>query len=147
MGNLDEGIQVRQTSRRDVVLLSTIEPKNINEAYEDLHWNKAMQEDIEQIERSGTWELVSRPKDENFIGTKWIYINKMKEEGEIVRNNSILVCKGYAQVEGVDFNETFSPVSQMEAIRMFFSYSCFKNFKVYYQMHVKSTFLKRDLHE
>ena len=42
MGNLDEGIQVRQTSRRDAVLLSTIEPKNINEAYEDLHWNKAM---------------------------------------------------------------------------------------------------------
>ena len=72
MGNLDEGIQVRQTSRRDAALLSTIEPKNINEAYEDLHWNKAMQEEIEQIERSGTWELVSRPKDKNFIGTKWI---------------------------------------------------------------------------
>ena len=56
----------------------------------------------------------------------------MNEEGEIVRNNSILVCKGYARVEGVDFNETFSPISRMEAIRMFFSYSCFKNFKVYY---------------
>ena len=56
----------------------------------------------------------------------------MNEEGEIVRNNSILVCKGYAQVEGVDFNETFPPVSRMEAMRMFFSYSCLKKFKVYY---------------
>ena len=42
MGNLDEGIQVRQTSRRDMALLSRIEPKNINEAYEYLHWNKTM---------------------------------------------------------------------------------------------------------
>ena len=115
-----------------MALLPTIEPKNINEAYEDLHWNKAMQEEIEQSEKSGTWELVSRPKNKNFIQTKWIYINKMNEEGEIVRNKSILVCKGYAQVEGVDFNEKFSPVSRMEAIRMLFSYSCFKNFKAYY---------------
>ena len=56
----------------------------------------------------------------------------MNEEGEIVRNKSILVCKGYAQVEGVELNENVSPISRMEATRMFFSYSSFKNFKVYY---------------
>jgi hypothetical protein len=57
-----------------------------------------------------------------------------------------LVCKGYAQVEGQDFDETFAPMARLESIRMFFAYSCHKNFKVY-QMDVKSTFLNGDLEE
>jgi hypothetical protein len=57
-----------------------------------------------------------------------------------------LVCKGYAQVEGQDFDETFAPVARLEAIRMFLAYACHKNFKVY-QMDVKSTFLNGDLEE
>jgi hypothetical protein len=57
-----------------------------------------------------------------------------------------LVCKGYAQVEGQDFDETFALVARLEAIIMFLVYSCHKNFKVY-QMDVKSTFLNGDLEE
>ena len=55
------------------------------------------------------------------------------------RNKASLVCKGYAQVEGVDFEETFAPVAILEAIRMFLAFACYKDFKVY-QMDVKSTF-------
>jgi hypothetical protein len=50
-----------------------------------------------------------------------------------------LVCKGYAQVEGIDFEETFAPVARMEAIRLILAYACSKNIKVY-QMDVKSYF-------
>jgi hypothetical protein len=57
-----------------------------------------------------------------------------------------LVCKGYAQVEGQDFDENFTPVARLEAIRMFLAYSFQNNFKVY-QMDVKSTFLNEDLEE
>jgi hypothetical protein len=57
-----------------------------------------------------------------------------------------LVCKGYAQVEGVYFEETFSPVSRMEAIKMILAYACSKRIKVY-QMDVKSTFLNGELEE
>jgi hypothetical protein len=57
-----------------------------------------------------------------------------------------LVCKGYTQVEGIDFEETFSPVSRMEAIRLILAYACSKNIKVY-QMDVKSTFLNGELEE
>jgi hypothetical protein len=70
----------------------------------------------------------------------------MNEKGEFVRNKYRLVCKGYPQVEGQDFDETFAPVARLEAIRIFLSYSCHKNFKVY-QMDVKSTFLNEDLEE
>ena len=57
-----------------------------------------------------------------------------------------LVCKGYAQIEGLDFDETFAPVVRLEAIKMFLAYACHKRFKVY-QMDVKSTFLNGDLSE
>ena len=70
----------------------------------------------------------------------------MNEEGHIVRNKARLVYKGYAQIEGQDFDETFAPMERMEAIRMFLAYACLKKFKIY-QMDVKSTFLNGDLEE
>ena len=129
-----------------MALLSTIEPKNFKEAYEDENWNKAMQEEVTQIKKTGTWELVCHPKDKNINGTKWIFRNKLNENGEVIRNKARLVCKGYAQVEGIDFDETFAPVARMEAIRMFPAYSCFNNFKVY-QIDVKSAILTGELNE
>jgi hypothetical protein len=53
------------------------------------------------------------------VGTKWIFKNKVNEDDQIIRNKSRLVCKGYAQVEGIDFEETFSLVAGLEAIKMF----------------------------
>ena len=70
----------------------------------------------------------------------------MNEEGKVIRNKARVVCKGYSQIEGVDFEETFAPVARMEAIRMFLAFSCSKGFKIY-QMDVKSTFLNGELKE
>jgi hypothetical protein len=103
-----------------------------------------MDEELDQIEKNDTWELVPRPKDKNVIDTKWVYRNKLNEDGQVTRNKARLVCKGYAQVEGIDFEETFSLVSRMEAIRLLLAYACSKNIKVY-QMDVKSTFLNGNL--
>eukprot|EP00253_Pinus_taeda_P030846 PITA_30846 len=90
--------------------------------------------------------LVPRPKDKNVIGTKWIFKNKLNENGEVVRNKARLVCKGYAQQEGIDFELNFAPVARLEAIRMFLALSSFQKFKVF-QMYVKSAFLNGDLEE
>jgi hypothetical protein len=57
-----------------------------------------------------------------------------------------LVCSGYAHIEGINFEETFSPVARMEAIRLLLDYACFNNVKVY-QMDVKSSFLNGELEE
>ena len=105
-----------------------------------------MNEELDQIEKNDTWELVPRPENKNVIGSKWVYKNKMDEQGNIVRNKARLVCKGYAQIEGLDFDETFAPVARLEAIRMFLASACHKQFKVY-QMDVKSAFLNGDLNE
>jgi hypothetical protein len=66
-----------------------------------------MEEELNQIEKNETWELVPRPKDKNVIGTKWVFRNKLNEDGKVIRNKEILVCKGYAQVEGIDFKKPF----------------------------------------
>ena len=105
-----------------------------------------MDEELDQIEKNDTWELVPRPHDKNVIGTKWIFKNKLNENGEVIRNKERLFCKGYAQQEGIYFEETFTPVSRIEAIRMFLALSSFQKFIVY-QMDVKSTFLNGDLEE
>ena len=58
---------------------------------------------MDQIEKNQTWELVLRPANKNFVGTKWVFKNKFNEDGKEIRNKERLVCKGYAQVEGIDF--------------------------------------------
>ena len=123
-----------------------IEPKNFNEASEDKNWITTMNEELDQIEKNDTWELVPRPANKNVIGTKWVFKNKLNEKRQIVRNKARLVCKGYAQIEGKYFDETFAPVARMDAIRMFLAYACHKNFKVYH-MDIKSTFNNGDLEE
>jgi hypothetical protein len=105
-----------------------------------------MDEELDQIEKNDTWELVPRPKNKNVIGTKWVFRNKLNGDGQVTRNKDILVCKGYAHIEGIDFEETFSPVARMEAICLLLAYACSKNVKVY-QMDVKSSFLNGELEE
>jgi hypothetical protein len=103
-----------------------------------------MDEELDQIEKNDSWELVPRPKNKNVIGTKWVFRNKLNEDGQVTRNKSRLVCKGYAQVEGIDFEGTFTPISRMEAIYFLLVYACYKNIKMY-QMDVKTTVLNREL--
>ena len=63
------------------------------------------------------------------------------EHGHVTRNKAKLVCKGYTQVEGVEFEENFSHVARLESIRSFLSFASYKKFRVY-QMDVKCAFLK-----
>lgn len=55
-----------------------------------------------------------RPKDKNVIGTKWVFMKKMNEDGQVVRNKTILVYKGHAQMEGLYFEEFYTPVAKLK---------------------------------
>ncbi|GJU75237.1 retrovirus-related pol polyprotein from transposon TNT 1-94 [Tanacetum coccineum] len=77
---------------------------------------------------------------------KWIWKNKRDEENTVIRNKARLVAKGYAQKEGIDFEESFAPVSRLKAVRLFVAYAAYKSFPVY-QMDVKTTFLYGPLKE
>nr|GFD04864.1 Gag-Pol polyprotein [Tanacetum cinerariifolium] len=126
--------------------VSRTEPKNIKEAMADSAWIESMQEEVHQFDRLDVWELVDRPLCTNIINLKWLWKNKRDEENTVIQNKSRLVAKGYAQKEGVDFEESFAPVVRLEAVRLFIAYAAHKSFTVYY-MDVKTAFLYGSLKE
>jgi len=92
------------------------------------------------------WDLVPKPQQKNIIGTKWLFRNKLNEQGEVIRNKATLVLQGYSQQEGIDYTETFSPVARLEAIRLLLSYAVNHGI-ILYQMDVKSAFLNGVIEE
>ena len=107
-----------------MAFVSQIEPSKVDEALGDDQWIIAMQEELNQFERNQVWELVPRSTDKHIIGTRWVFKNKLDENGIIVRNKARLVGQGYNQEEGIDFEETFAPVARLEAIRLLLAYAC-----------------------
>lgn len=136
----------RSKLRNNTCLVCEFEPKTVKDALENDEWIKAMNEEIEQMQKNKTWTLVLRPRDKNVIGTKWIFKNKLNQNGDVTRNKPRLVCKGYAQEEGIDYGETFAPIARLEGVRIFLAYDAYKGFKVY-QMDVKSKFWNGILEE
>eukprot|EP00253_Pinus_taeda_P025218 PITA_25218 len=76
--------------------LLSFQPSSLEEAIKDENWVKAIDEEIEAIEKNNTWDLVDLPKDKNLIGVKWVYKTKLNEKGEIDRFKAGLVAKGFS---------------------------------------------------
>ncbi|GJY95638.1 retrovirus-related pol polyprotein from transposon TNT 1-94 [Tanacetum coccineum] len=152
IGNPSQSIRTRRRLETDgemcmfTLTMSQTEPKNIKEAMANSAWIEAIQEELHQFDRLDVWELVNRPLCKNVINMKWIWKNKRDEENTVIRNKDHLVAKGYAQKEGIDFEESFAPVARLEAVRLFVAYAAHKSFPVY-QMDVKTTFLYGPLKE
>ncbi|GJT96776.1 retrovirus-related pol polyprotein from transposon TNT 1-94 [Tanacetum coccineum] len=80
------------------------------------------------------------------IGTKWVYRNKLDENGVVTRNKARLVAQGYNQQEGIDYDKTYAPIARLESIRILLAYACALDFKLY-QMDMKSAFLNGFINE
>nr|GEU71588.1 hypothetical protein [Tanacetum cinerariifolium] len=91
-------------------------------------------------------DQVDMPYGKRAIGTKWVYMNKKDEREIVIRNKARLVAQGHTQEEGINYEEVFSPVAKIEAIRLFLAYASFMGFMVY-QMDVKSAFLYETIKE
>nr|GEV49122.1 retrovirus-related Pol polyprotein from transposon TNT 1-94 [Tanacetum cinerariifolium] len=102
--------------------VSTAEPKNIKEAMADSAWIEPIQEELHQFDRL------------------------QDEDQTVIRNKAQLVAKGYAQEEGIDFEESFTPVAHLEAVWIFIAYAAHKSFP-FYQMDMKTAFLNGSLKE
>nr|GEZ18154.1 retrovirus-related Pol polyprotein from transposon TNT 1-94 [Tanacetum cinerariifolium] len=114
-----------------------MEPKTIKEALTD---------PLHQFIRLDVWELVPSPDGIKPLTLKWLFKNKHDEENTVIHNKTRLVVRGYRQEEGIDFEESFTPVARMEAIRIFLAYAAHKGFTVY-QMDMKTAFLHVSLKE
>ncbi|MDF3686157.1 reverse transcriptase domain-containing protein [Enterobacter hormaechei] len=112
-------------------MFSKFEPRNVKDALDNESWIEEMNEEIDRIESKKTWTLVPRPKDKNLFGTKWVFKDKLNENGEVSRNKVRLVCKGYVQEEGIDYGENFALVARLEGVRTLLTYATHKGFKGY----------------
>ncbi|GJX62646.1 retrovirus-related pol polyprotein from transposon TNT 1-94, partial [Tanacetum coccineum] len=85
---------------------------------------RTMQEELNQFIANDVWELVPQPKNMTIIGTKWVFRNKLDENGVISRNKARLVSQDYNQQEGIDYDETYASVARLESIRILLAYAC-----------------------
>ncbi|GJS97686.1 retrovirus-related pol polyprotein from transposon TNT 1-94 [Tanacetum coccineum] len=148
IGNLNQRTLRSQAQNQSnfYCFISTIEPKNVKEALGDESWIVAMQEELNQFIANDVWELVPQPKNMTIIGTKWVFRNKLDENGVVSRNKARLVAQGYNQQEGIDYDETYAPVARLESIRILLAYAYALDFKLF-QMNVKSAFLNGFINE
>jgi len=105
-----------------------------------------MQEELNQFQRNNVWDLVPKHPQKNIIETKWVFKNKLNEQGEVTRNKARLVAQGYNQQEGIDYTKKFAPVARFEAIRLLLSYAVNHGITLY-QMDVKNAFLNGVIEE
>jgi hypothetical protein len=148
LGDIHKGVTTRSRVAHfceHYSFVSSIEPHRIEEALQDSDWVVAMQEELNNFTRNKVWHLVPRP-NQNVVGTKWVFRNKQDEHGVVTRNEARLVAKGYSQVEGLDFSETYAPVARLESIHILLAYATYHGFKLY-QMDVKSAFLNEPIKE
>ncbi|GKB95064.1 retrovirus-related pol polyprotein from transposon TNT 1-94, partial [Tanacetum coccineum] len=125
IGNLNQRTLRSQAQNKSnfFCFISTIEPKNVNEALTDESCIIAMQEELNQFITNDVWELVPQPKNLTIIGTKWVFRNKLDENGVVSRNKA-----------------------RLESIRILLAYVCALDFKLF-QMDVKSSFLNGLINE
>jgi hypothetical protein len=97
--------------------VSSIETYMIEDALRDPDWVMAMQEELNNFTRNEVCHLVPCP-NQNVLGTKWVFRNKQDEHGVLTRNKARFVAKGYSQVKGLDFDETYAPIARLESIRI-----------------------------
>nr|GEX66205.1 hypothetical protein [Tanacetum cinerariifolium] len=116
------------------------------QALKDPSYVEAIQDELLQFKLLNVSTLDDLPKDKWAIGTKWVFRNKKDERGIMIKNKEILVTQGHTQKEVIDYDEVFSLVARIEAIRLFLAYASFKDFVVY-QIDVKSVFLYKKIEE
>nr|GFC44895.1 retrovirus-related Pol polyprotein from transposon TNT 1-94 [Tanacetum cinerariifolium] len=125
---------------------SSSSQNNVKEAMTDPAWIDSMQEELFQFKRLDVWVLVPAPDNISPLTLKWLLKTKHDEEQTVITNKSRLVVRGYLQEEGIDFEESFTLVARIEAIRIFLAYAAHKSFTVF-QMDVKTAFLHGSLKE
>jgi hypothetical protein len=137
------------TNEGDLVHLALfvdIEPLSYNDAAKSPVWRKAMEEEIQSIEKNNTWQLMQLPPNKKAIAVKWVYKVKHLPDGSIAKHKARLVAKGFLQKPGIDFTKIFAPVARLETIRVVIAVANQLKWPIV-QLDVKSAFLNGKLEE
>ena len=106
-----------------------------------------MRAEIDSLHDHNIWELVELPEGRKPVGSKWVFKLKTNADGSVERCKARLVAQGYSQKEGLDYDETFSPVVRPESVRsVIIAFACKEGLKLH-QMDITTAFLNGDLEE
>ena len=126
------------------------EPKTfmeaINHPTRSKEWKNAFTEEYNSLIKNKTWKLVRRPKGRNVVTSKWVCKHKKDEFGQIVRFKGRLVARGYTQVYGLDYLDTFAPVAKLASLRIILAIAAVEDLEIH-QMDVVAAFLAGHLDE
>src|ERR671938_1582733 len=98
------------------------------------------------MEDNQVWELVDLPAGTRPIGCKWVFKRKTDMDGNLTVYKARLVAKGYTQIQGIDYDETFSPVVMFKTIHILLAIAAYYDYEIW-QMDVKTAFLNGKLEE
>ena len=105
-----------------------------------------MNEEIPMIKKNQTWELTTNTKGKNVIGVKWDNRTKLNINGSIFKHKDRLVVKGFVQMAGVDYGDTFAPMAGLYTIRMLLAFTTKNRWSVFH-LDVKFSLLNGILEE
>ena len=120
-------------------------PKSAKEALADHDWQEAMKKEFDSLEKNKVWELV-RNRGEKPIGSRWHFALKYGPNGEIYRFKARFVAKGFSQVEGRNFHETYSPTAKMSTIRTVLSLAVQNRYQLR-QLDIKTAYLNAKINQ
>ncbi|RVW81995.1 Retrovirus-related Pol polyprotein from transposon TNT 1-94 [Vitis vinifera] len=123
-----------------------ISVSQVKQSSDSEKWIEAMKDEMKSMKDNGVWDLVELPKDVKPIGCKWIFKTKRDSTGNIVRYKARLVAKSFTQKEGIDYKETFSPVSSKDSFRIIMALVAHYDLELH-QMDVKIAFLNGNIDE
>ncbi|KAL5854459.1 hypothetical protein ACOSQ4_004261 [Xanthoceras sorbifolium] len=122
------------------------EPKSYSEAAAHPKWQEAMSYELQDLQANGTWSLVPLPVGKSPIGCKWVFKIKHRSDGSIERYKARLVAKGFTQLEGIDYQDTFSPTAKIISVRCLLALAASNGWSIH-QLDVTNAFLHDDLSE
>jgi len=122
------------------------EPQTYNEASKHASWQSAMQDELQALAANNTWQLTPLPLRKKTIGCKWVYKIKYHSDDTVERHKARIIAKGFTQLEGLDFLDTFAPVAKLTSLRLLLAIATTKNW-ILKQLDVNNAFLHGDLHE
>ncbi|KAK8535581.1 hypothetical protein V6N12_057097 [Hibiscus sabdariffa] len=137
------------TTHGDVILVDQDEPKTYQEAVaspDSEKWLEAMRSEMDSMSENQVWTLVEPPEGIKPIGCKWVFKKKTDMDGNVQTYKGRLVAKGFRQIHGIDYDETFSPVAMIKSIRILLAVAAFHDYEIW-QMDVKTAFLNGKLEE
>ena len=133
----------------EVMLLDHDEPTNYEEVMmspDSNKWLEAMKSEIGSMYENKVWTLVDLPDDRQVIENKWIFKKKTNADGNVTVYKARLVTKGFRQVQGVDYDETFSLIAMLKSVQIMLAIAAFYDYEIW-QMDIKTAFLNGFLKE